>query len=120
MTSTEHTRIPTESTLKLKVSGCRIFPTAVFNREKPTWMTRKATTEGRDIFHAPVAKGCSSSAGFFCHAHPDKSMMEDAASDKLLKASAITEILFTTSPANSLPPNSSRLQQIPVMLASIP
>ena len=47
-------------------------------------------------------------------------MMEDAASDKLLNASAITEILFTNIPIASLAANSSTLQEMPTTLESIP
>jgi hypothetical protein len=47
-------------------------------------------------------------------------MMEEAASDKLLNASAMTEILLISSPINSFAANKSTLQQMPTVLAIRP
>ena len=68
----------------------------------------------------PCPKGWSSSAGFWAIFTPTKPTMEEAASDKLLNASAITEILFARRPMAIFAANSRTLQTIPTTLAIAP
>ena len=92
----------------------------VLNRENPTWITKKATINAAIYSIRPWPKGCSSSAGFSAIFTPTMLTMEEAASDKLLNASAITEILLAMSPVAIFTTNSSRLQQIPTIPDSSP
>ena len=51
---------------------------------------------------------------------PTKPTIEEAASDRLLNASAIMEMLPVINPTPIFAPNKIRLQQIPTMPAIIP
>ena len=105
---------------KLISSGCSTLPKEVLNSENPTCMTRKATIKAAIYSILPWPKGWSSSAGFSAILTPTKPIMEEAASDRLLNASAITDMLCTRMPIQSLDTKRSRLQLIPTMLVSVP
>ena len=83
-------------------------------------MTINATIKAAIYSMRPCPKGWSSSAGFSAILTPINPIMEEAASERLLNASAITEILLISSPISSFAPNSSMLQKIPTMLESVP
>ena len=102
------------------VSGVRSFPILLLKKVNPTSMTRKETISAAIYSILPWPKGCSSSAGLSAIFTPTKLITEEAASERLLKASAVTEILFITIPITTLAANSSTLQQIPTRLESTP
>ena len=119
-TPTESRRMTMEIHRKVISSGWMILPTDDLNNEKPTCMTRKATMKAEIYSILPCPKGWSSSAGFSAILTPIKPIMEEAASDRLLNASAMTEMLFTNIPIISLAANRRRLQKIPTPLARVP
>ena len=63
----------------------------------------------------PCPKGCSASAGLSESLNPTIVIIEEPASDKLLKASAIIAILEVISPTESFIRKRRRLESIPTI-----
>jgi hypothetical protein len=92
----------------------------LLNNVKPTCNTKKATANAAIYSNLPCPKGCSLSAGLLASFTPKKLIMEEAASERLLKASAVTEILLMIHPTVSFTANRVILQTIPTILDRIP
>ena len=101
-------------------SGLRIFSRELFKNVKPTSITRNETISAAIYSIRPCPNGCSLSAGLFAIFTPTKLMTEDAASERLLNASAIIARECIPTPISSLAANSNTLQQIPTILDKIP
>ena len=101
-------------------SGCIIFEIELLKKVKPTSITRNETIRAAIYSILPWPKGCSASAGFPAIFTPTKLIIEEAASDKLLKASAVTARELKIRPMASFTEKSRTLQKIPTTLASIP
>ncbi len=68
----------------------------------------------------PCPKGCFLSAGLEASLKPKNVIIDDAASDKLLKASAVTAILLDIKPTEILTMNKNIFAKIPTTLAKYP
>jgi hypothetical protein len=68
----------------------------------------------------PWPNGCSLSAGFAANLNPSKVINEEAASERLLKASAVTEILLVIIPIINLTIKSILLITMPTILPKKP
>ncbi|GAA0733526.1 hypothetical protein GCM10008906_04520 [Clostridium oceanicum] len=88
-----------------------------FINSTPTNKTIKDTINPDKYSILPCPKGCSLSAGFEASLNPKNVIIEEAASDKLLNASAMTAILFEISPINNFAINNNTLHKIPTTLA---
>jgi hypothetical protein len=82
---------------------------------KPTIITIKETIRAEIYSNRPCPKGCSSSAGLLASLKPTIVIIDDAASDRLLKASAVTAILPEISPIDSFIANKIALTIIPII-----
>ena len=87
---------------------------------KPTSITKNATNKADKYSILPCPKGCSASAGLSAILKPTIVITEDAASDKLLKASADTAIEPTNKPTKSLTKNKIILTIIPTIPPNVP
>lgn len=73
----------------------------IFINCRPTNITMKATISAERYSIRPWPKGCSLSAGLFESLKPKIVIKEEAASERLLKASAMIAILETITPTES-------------------
>ena len=110
----------TDTRLNSISCGCFIFPTASLKKVNPTCNTKNATTKAAIYSILPCPNGCSLSAGLLAILTPIKLMIDEPASDKLLNASAITEILCIIIPIVIFIKNNKTLQKMPTILARIP
>ena len=101
-------------------SGCISLPADVLKKVNPTSMTRNDTISAAMYSILPWPNGCSASAGFPAIFTPIKLMIDDAASDKLLNASAVTARECISVPMINFAANRNTLQKIPTTLARIP
>ena len=101
-------------------SGLRIFSNELFKNVKPTSMTRNETISAAMYSILPWPNGCSLSAGLFAIFTPTKLITDDAASERLLNASAMIASECMPTPISSFAVNSRILQQIPTMLDKMP
>ena len=86
----------------------------------PTSITMNATIKADIYSILPCPNGCSASAGLSAILKPIIVTIEEAASDKLLNASAIIAILEATTPTVSLIANKIKLIIIPTTPPSTP
>jgi len=119
-TPIERMRIITEAIWKFKTSGDLILPMESFRKVNPTSNTRKDTMSAEIYSIRPCPKGCSSSAGLLAIFTPTKLISDEPASDRLLKASAVTDTLCTISPTINFTMNKNTLHKMPTMLARTP
>ena len=114
-TAMEATRIPTVSTLRVTSSGFRIFSTLLLRSSTPIKMMSMATTRPETYSSRPWPKGWSLSG--FCPAslNPSMDTTEEPASERLLKASAVTATEPLRTPARAFPANSRMLRQTPTV-----
>ncbi len=101
-------------------SGFITLVKELLKQEKPTCRIKKDTTNADIYSNLPCPKGCSLSAGLSASLTPIKPIMEEAASDKLLKASAVTDILFIKNPIINFVPKRIILHIIPTTLDNTP
>ena len=114
LTRMEAARMPAVSGVSKVSSGWRIFSKELWPSSTPTSRISRETIRPARYSALPWPKGWSASA--FCPANrkPTRVTTEEAASERLLKASAVTEMAPEISPAASLPANRSRLRAMPM------
>ena len=119
-TPMEAARIAVERREKATSSGWRIFPTALLNSSTPTSMMATDTASPARYSIRPWPNGWSSSA--FCPARrkPTRVTREEAASDRLLKASAVTDTEPVMTPAINFPRESNRFSRMPTIPDMVP
>jgi len=94
-------------------TGFLILSKELFMNSKPTNITKNATIRPEIYSIRQCPKGCSLSAGLLESLKPKMVTNEAPTSERLLKASAITAILLTKSPAVILIKNKTRFTKIP-------
>lgn len=104
-------RITNGTRSKLISSGCSILEIELLKKVNPTSITRNETIKAAIYSILPCPKGCSASAGFPAIFTPIKLIIDEAASDKLLKASAVTARELRISPIVSFTENNKTLQK---------
>ena len=97
-----------------------IFSIELFNSSKPIMMIISDTISPLIYSMRPWPNGCSVSAGAPAILKPTSVMMEEPASDRLLKASAVMAMEAVRVPAKNLAANSTRFKKIPVNPLNIP
>ena len=112
-TRMEAHRMPTDSQEKATSTGWRTFSREDLASSRPT--TRMATATARPDKYSirPWPKGWSSSARLAAMRKPTRVTTEEPASDRLLKASAVTAMEPVSTPATNFPADSSRLSTMP-------
>ena len=98
----------------------RILATDSRPSSTPTSRMSSDTAKPARYSIRPWPKGWRSSARWAASLNPASVTADPAASDRLLKASAVTEIAPVSSPAHSFTANSSRLSPSPIPPASSP
>ena len=116
----ESPKMTAETVLNTVSWGENILATELFNSSKPMRMTKKDTAMDATYSMRAWPKGWSRSAGFAERRKLTSDMICEAASDRLLTASAVMETAPDNTPANSLPAQRMRLTIIPTMLTSVP
>ena len=99
--------------------GVIIFWKEVLTNCNPTSITIKETTIAVIYSIRPCPKGCSASAGLFAILNPMIVIIEEAASDKLLNASAKIETELESNPTDNLIKKSNELVIIPIIPARL-
>jgi hypothetical protein len=120
LTATETARIPADRGEKATGSGWTILSREDWPSSTPTRRMSMATTSPARYSIRPWPKGCSSSAFWPARRKPTRVTTEEAASDRLLKASAVTAMEAVAMPAKSLPRKSSRFSPMPTAPDSVP
>lgn len=105
---------------KVTASGFNILENEVLTNWNPTSITIKETTRAEIYSILPWPKGCSASAGLLAILNPIIVIIDEAASDKLLNASAIIAIDPANNPTNNLIRNSSVFIMIPTAPPKFP
>ena len=98
---------------KVVTSGEKIFSREDLPISTPIRRMARATTRPVRYSIRPWPKGCSWSASCPASRNPTKVMTEEAASDRLLKASATTAMEPVARPERSLPRKSRALSTMP-------
>ena len=101
-------------------SGWRIFSMEDCINSYPINKMRIETINPEMYSIRPCPKGWSESGFWPAILKPIKVMIDDAASDKLLNASAVTAMELLSTPAKNLKPNNKRLKKIPHPPQTIP
>ena len=109
-----------ESRLKSTGSGAKIFFTESRARSKPIRMMIIATIRPAMYSILPWPKGCSLSLRLPDILKPTSVISDEPASDRLLKASAITAMEPVSAPARYLAANSSAFSAMPTAPQSAP
>ena len=112
-TRIEAQRMPTDSQEKSTASGWRIFSREVRASSTPTSRMAAATRSPVRYSMRPWPKGWSSSACLAARRKPARVTTEEPASERLLKASAVTAMEPVSSPARNFPAERSRLRRMP-------
>lgn len=105
-------RIINKIQLKETLSLLRIFSKEDFKKVHPTNITKKEIIKDEIYSYLPCPLGCSLSGGLIERLNANKFIKEDAESDRLLKASAVIEILFKTNPINNFIKNKMKFRKI--------
>lgn len=106
-------RMITETTENETGSGWRIFSIELLPSSRPTSRMTSETSSPVRYSSRPWPKGWPSSAFWPASLKPTSVTTDEPASDKLLNASAVMEIEAESTPAQSLPAESSRLSRMP-------
>lgn len=101
-------------------AGAMIFCTDSLARLSPTAMMTTETATPLIYSIRPCPKGCSGSGFLPASRKPASVMMEEAASEILLKASAVMATECESTPAKYLPANSNRLSAMPTPPQRVP
>ena len=112
-TRMERKRMTTAIQEKVVTSGEKIFSREDLPISTPIRRMARATTRPVRYSIRPWPKGCSWSASCPASRNPTKVMTEEAASDRLLKASATTAMEPVARPERSLPRKSRALSAMP-------
>ena len=102
------------------ISGFKILSTDDLINCTPTSITIKATKRADKYSILPCPKGCSASAGLFDILKPIIVIIDDAASDKLLNASAEIAIEPTNIPTENFIKNKTKFTMIPTIPPKVP
>ncbi len=100
--------------------GRRIFITEDFASSSPIRRMMTATANPDRYSILPCPKGCPELAFKPENLKPVKVIRDEPASERLLKASAVTAMEPLTMPARYFPANSRTLREIPTRLHKIP
>ena len=106
-------KITMASTLKSTAAGWSIFSKLLLPSSTPMRRMRAETTSPEIYSMRPWPKGCSGSGFFPARRKPRRVTSEEPASERLLKASAVTAMEPERVPAKNLPKKSSRFQPMP-------
>ena len=109
-----------EIQLEETASGETIFSMELRKSSRPISRMTSETMRPEMYSMRPCPKGCWSSAGRPAILNPTTVTMDEPASERLLKASAVMAIEFESVPARNLNTNSTILQKIPTSPLSIP
>ena len=120
LTRMESSKMPEVRGLRAVSTGCSIFSMELLPSSTPTSKIISETTRPARYSMRPWPKGWSASAFWPASRNPTSVTTEEAASVRLLNASAVTEIAPASRPAISLPANRNKLRMMPVMPASVP
>ena len=112
-TNIEHSIIKNDSKWNVISWGCIILSKEAFKSSIPINIIIRETTNPATYSYLPWPKGCSSSGGLSAKWKPKSVATEEAASDKLFKASAIIDTEDVIIPANNFTQKSIKLQNIP-------
>lgn len=112
------TAIDTPSIIKVSFemfisSDLNIFATELLPSSKPISIMTKDIIKPETYSILPCPKGCSLSAGEPAILNPMNDITDEPASDKLLKASAVTDTAPESIPTKSLPINRQILSAMP-------
>ena len=120
LTPTDNRRIRNGTHSKAIGSGSNSLPKELLKQVIPTSITRNETISAAMYSIRPCPNGCSLSAGLLAIFTPTKLMIDDAASERLFRASAMIAREFISSPITSFVPNNSTLHKIPTQLDKMP
>ena len=112
--------MPATSRLNSGASGCSSLSIELLASSTPISRMASDTTKPAMYSMRPWPKGWSGSGFFPARRKPASVMMDEPASDRLLKASAVMAMEPDKSPANSLPQKSRTLRKMPSRLHSVP
>ena len=116
----ETTRTHTASRLNSVSAGCIILSRESVNSSKPIIKIINETISDATYSKRSCPNGWSRSAGFAEMRKLTNEITDDAASERLLSASAVIEILPASVPVMNFPANRRRFIAIPTMLAIVP
>ena len=119
-TKIEIARIITETSSKAVLLGAKIFSTELLKSSKPIRIIRNETASDATYSILACPKGCSLSAGFEESLKLIIEMICAAASERLLRASAITATEPAIIPARSLMAKRKRFITTPTIPAMVP
>ena len=119
-THTDAARMPSASAENATSSGWRILSKEDFASSTPISRISPATARPEMYSMRPWPKGWSVSGSRPASRKPSSVTAEDPASDRLLKASAVTAMEPDSCPAKSFPANSRRFSAMPTTPHSVP
>ena len=119
-THTDAARIPSASSENVTSSGWRTLSTEDLASSTPISRIRPATASPEMYSIRPWPKGWSVSGSRPASRKPSSVTAEEPASDRLLKASAVTAMEPDSCPAKNFPANSRIFRAMPTMPHSVP
>ena len=119
-TRTDAARMTAGRRLKVTPSGVRIFPTELVSSSYPIIRMINETISPAMYSIRPWPKGCSKSGFRPAIRKPISVTIEEAASERLLRASAVIAIEPESRPETSFPANRQRFKKIPTAPDIVP